>query len=47
MPYSRHLWVGFVFSIALAIVLASPGSSPHHDYLQKRAVDTGVRRVPT
>lgn len=45
MPYSHHLWVAFVFSIALAVVLASPGRSPYHEYLQKRAVDLGVRRV--
>ena len=47
MSHTHHLWVIFVFSIALAIVLASPGRSPHHDFLQKRAVDAGVRRVPT
>lgn len=47
MPHSHHLWVLFVFSVALAMVLASPGLSPHHEFFQKRAVDTGVRRVPT
>jgi len=36
MLHNPHLSVVLVFSIALALVLASPGRSPHHEFLQKR-----------
>ena len=45
MSHTHHLWIILVFSIVLAVVLASPGRTPHHDFLQKRAVDVGVRRL--